>query len=90
MALMCGGAAALNGRGLRELAGRLERARAVSGSGLGGQAGDLAGVAFEAFQHGQHGQGMAAAMARATRSGWAWATLPPIEAAVPQPTSSHP
>ena len=57
LVLLGGGVAASDGRGLRELAGRLERARAVSGSGLGGQAGDLAGVALEAFQHGQHGQG---------------------------------
>ena len=35
-------------------------------------------------------RGMAAAMAWATRLGWAWATLPPIEAAVPQLTSSQP
>ena len=35
-------------------------------------------------------RGMAAAMAWATRSGWAWATLPPIEARVPQMTSSQP
>ena len=34
--------------------------------------------------------GIAAAIAWATRLGWAWATLPPIEAAVPQPTSSQP
>ena len=39
------------------LAGLAERARAVPVSGLGGQAGDLAGVALEAFQHGQDGQG---------------------------------
>src|SRR5829696_8138429 len=36
------------------------------------------------------GRGMAAAMAWATRLGWAWATLPPIDAAVPHMTSSHP
>ena len=35
-------------------------------------------------------RGMAAAIAWATRLGWAWATLPPIEASVPQPTSSQP
>jgi hypothetical protein len=35
-------------------------------------------------------RGMAAAMAWATRLGWAWATFPPMEAAVPQPTSSQP
>jgi hypothetical protein len=35
-------------------------------------------------------RGMAAAMARATRSGWAWATLPPIEARCrSQPAASH-
>jgi hypothetical protein len=35
-------------------------------------------------------RGMAAAMAWATRSLLAWATLPPMEAAVPQMTSSQP
>jgi hypothetical protein len=34
--------------------------------------------------------GMTAAMALAAMLGWAWATLPPIEATVPQTTSSHP
>ena len=34
--------------------------------------------------------GIAAAIGWATRLGWAWATLPPIEAAVPQVTSSQP
>jgi hypothetical protein len=49
--------AASNRRGLGDLTGRIERADAVSGSGLGDQAGDLAGVAFQSFQHGQDGQG---------------------------------
>jgi hypothetical protein len=35
-------------------------------------------------------RGMAAAMAWATKLGWAWATLPPIDAAVPQVTSNQP
>jgi hypothetical protein len=52
MGLIGGGVAASDGGGLGELAGRLERAWAVSGSGLGGQAGDLAGVTLQAFQHG--------------------------------------
>ena len=39
------------------LAGPAQACPRVSGGGLGGQAGDLAGVALEAFQHGQHGQG---------------------------------
>ena len=52
-----GGVAASDGGGLRELAGLVERARAVPVRGLGGQAGDLTGVALESFQHGQHGQG---------------------------------
>jgi hypothetical protein len=34
--------------------------------------------------------GIAAAIPWATRSGWAWATFPPIDAAVPQTTSSQP
>jgi len=38
-----------------KLAGPVERGRVVRVC-PGGQAGDLAGVAFEAFQHGQHGQ----------------------------------
>jgi hypothetical protein len=50
--VVIGGVAASDGRGLGKLAGRLERARAVSGSGLRGEAGDLAGVALEAFEHG--------------------------------------
>ena len=71
-----------------ELAGSVERGRVVRVC-PGGQASDLAGVALEAFQHGQYGQGDAAAMPWATRL-WAWATLPPIDASVPQPTSNQP
>jgi hypothetical protein len=56
MALIGGGVATSNGSALRELAGRLERARAVPRSGPSGQAGDLPGIAFEPFQHGQHRQ----------------------------------
>ena len=64
---------------------------ARSGSvALGGQAGDLAGVALEAFQHGQHGQGDGGGDGLGDQIGWAWATLPPIDASVPQPTSSQP
>jgi hypothetical protein len=57
MVVIGGGVAASNRRGLGDLTGRVERADAVSGSGLGDQAGDLAGVAFQSFQHGQDGQG---------------------------------
>jgi hypothetical protein len=39
------------------LVGLEELGRAVSGRGLGGQAGDFAGVALEAFQHGQDREG---------------------------------
>ena len=38
-----------------KLAGPLERGRVVWVCGLGGQAGDLAGVALQAFEHGEHG-----------------------------------
>jgi hypothetical protein len=55
--LLGGGVAASNRRYLRALAGRVEGAHAVSGSGLGDQAGDLAGVALQSFEHGQDGQG---------------------------------
>jgi hypothetical protein len=57
MELIGRGVPASNRRGPRDLAGRVERARASAGSRLGGQAGDLAGVALEPLQHGQHGQG---------------------------------
>ena len=40
-----------------KLAGPLERGRVVWVCGLGGQAGDLAGVALEVFQHGQDREG---------------------------------
>ena len=73
-----------------DLAGLRECARTIQAGGLRSEAGDLAGVALQSFEHGQDGQGMAAAMAWATRSGWAWATLPPIEARVPAMTSSQP
>ena len=52
-----GGVAAADGGGLRELGGLAEGARVVSVGALGGQTGDLAGVALESFQHGQHRQG---------------------------------
>jgi hypothetical protein len=50
-----GGDGASDGGGVRELVGLGERARAVQVHGPGGEAGDLAGVAFETLQHGQHG-----------------------------------
>jgi hypothetical protein len=55
--LLGGGVAASNRRHLRAPAGRVEGAYAVSGSGLGDQAGDFAGVALQSFEHGQDGQG---------------------------------
>jgi hypothetical protein len=75
---------------VRALGGLGRHARTFQVGDPDGQAGDLTSVALEALQHGQDREGMAAAMAWATRSGWAWATLPPIEARVPQPTSSQP
>jgi hypothetical protein len=52
MAVIGGGVATSNRRGLGESTGRVEGARAVCGSGLGGQAGGLAGITLQAFQHG--------------------------------------
>jgi hypothetical protein len=90
MVVIGGGVAASNRRGLGDLTGRVERADAVSGSGLGDQAGDLAGVAFQSFQHGQDGQGDGGGDGPGDQIRLGVGDVAADRGQVPQPTSSQP